>query len=417
MDAAAVCLALLVLLIVFVSFRKRSEHKKRIQTHKFMTVTADDVKELQELRSGKWNRFQPVNLVPHTIQGKEHQLRAGLTFTPYADSSPCTAHCHFCSETLERTSLPNEPTPYDLPKIRAPLSHKNYFEAFQNLLEEFRSIPFTLGLSISGLEATADAAWIISLCDMLSHPRYQPIFGEKVLYTNGSGLVNDDIVAALRRAGVGRIELSRQHNNEAVNQKIMRFGNKVDIRKNSVYEQVVRDLTASTDFPCQIKNSCILTKAGISSIEDIEEYARWASTLGVGLIVFRELCQLSTGENGFVQNRTKTWIDENRVAMEDLAAQLVFPDPETGIWRSKDGWQYLQSTVGYYYYNEHYEFSGVEIILEVSSYNALQDALDERDTVDKMVFHSSGTLTSGWDPKKNILAQFSISQSCSSVDW
>lgn len=403
-------------LVVFVVLFYKN---KQVLRERNITIASKDVEQLVKLRSGKWEKFQPSQLVPFKIQGKTFYLRAGLTFTPYADSSPCTAHCHFCSETLERTSHKNDPTPYDIPKIRDPLDHKAYFEALQNVFEEFRKIPFTLGLSLSGLESTADPNWIISLCELLSLPRYEKIFEEKVLYSNGSGLVEDRIISALRKAGVQSIELSRQHYDEKINQSVMRFSNKASIRKNEIYEQTVKKLTSSNESTCKVKNSCILTKAGISSVSDIENFVLWAKKLGIRLCVFRELCQLESGENGFIQNRTKQWIDENRVPMEDLANQISFPCGENKQWRSKDGWKYLHTTVGYYYYNEHYLFSDVEVILEVSSYNALQNSLDERpDVVDKMVFNSNGNLTSAWDSKDNIIAKFPIaSKNCNTHEW
>ena len=45
-----------------------------------------------------------------------------------------------------------------------------------------------MGLSLSGLEATAEPIWLLRLLDMLE--KIQPVFkfDEKVLYTNGSGL-------------------------------------------------------------------------------------------------------------------------------------------------------------------------------------------------------------------------------------
>jgi len=84
----------------------------------------------------------------------------------------------------------------------------------------------------------------------------------------------------------------------------------------------------------------------------------------------------------------------------------------------RPGWEYLRSTIGYYYYNEHYTFSDLEVIIEVSSYNALQEALDTKENVvDKMVFHSSGNLTSGWDPVNNILKSYSMSGCSIGTDW
>jgi hypothetical protein len=396
------CVLAVLLLFMFV-WRER----KYYNPPRMMSINSADVTEILQLRSRKWNKFQPVKLVPFQFQpNKTLQLRAGLTFTPYTDALPCTAHCNFCSETLERSSMNGMTTPYDLPKRRAPLNQENYFSALQCVFDDFTKIPFTLGLSLSGLEATADPKWLVSLCQLLSMPQYTKVFDEKVIYSNGSGLVDENLIDVLHQTGFYRIELSRQHYDEQINQKIMRFNSKIAIRKNEIYAQVVRDLRNRSSI--YVKNCCILTKLGISTVEDVERYAIWAKELGVQSCVFRELCQISIGPDSFVENRTSSWIEENRVSMDSIANKIVCAS-ESGACVVREGWKYIKSSVGYYYFNEHYLFAGIEVIIEVSSYKALQNALETHtEVVDKMVFHSCGNLNSGWDPYNNILKSYTI---------
>lgn len=408
--------------LVFFILRGKPVHK----TQRFSCVPTRDFNHLMKLRSGeysfgifalsdpppgKWDNFEAPTLITHQIQSTVVQLRPGLTFTPYADALPCTAHCHFCSETLVRANqTAGNSTPYDLPKLRQrPLDHTEYFSALEKVFMELNRIPFPVGLSLSGLEATADKAWLLRLCEILSRTSLSTIFDEKVIYSNGSGLVGDPaLTAALRRAGFDRVELSRQHYDEKQNQKIMRFDSKIAIRHNKVYEELVRNLTSSSSPKLRVKNSCILNRSGISSVTEIERYVSWAKGLGVTLCVFRELSQLSSGSDGYSQNRTKTWNDDNRVSMENIVSELVFQEGDD--WVTRKDWNFLCSSIGYYYYNEHWMFHGVEVIVEVSSYHALESALKTRaHVVDKLVFHSNGNLTSGWDPDKNALAHFEVS--------
>jgi len=303
-----------VVVVLFVLGAVWISKKKKLKAERNMIVPVKDLEQMILLRSGKWNQFQPAQLIPHKFNEQQLLLRAGMTFTPYADSLPCTAHCTFCSETLERTDQ-SGPNPYDKPKLRQRLDHTKYFKAFQEVLEDFISIPFPLGLSLSGLEATADVEWVLLLCQLISHPRYRSVFDEKVIYSNGSGFVDQRLLKALNECGFHRLELSRQHYDDSINQKIMRFQKDIEIRQNEVYQHVIRSIRSSIPNML-VKNCCLLTKTGIGTIEEMEKYILWGKSLGVQEFVFRELCQLSTGPGGFVQNRTKTWIDDNRVPMD-----------------------------------------------------------------------------------------------------
>jgi hypothetical protein len=356
---------------------------------------------------------------------------------------------------------------------KQPLDHVAYFSALRKVFGELKKIPFSLGLSLSGLEATADPAWLQQLCHLLREPEFAGIFDEKVMYTNGSGLADAPwLIEELRGADFDRIELSRQHYKEKKNQRIMRFGAKVEVRHNEVYEEMVRMITGEKGGrgeegaekggrgrrqgrgevgKLKVKNSCILSKPGINSVEEIEEYVRWARSLGIRTCVFRELSRLPEedggeregeggdrgegkdrkNEVGYVPNRTKNWISDNRVRMEDIAGRLVFQN--SGVWRARDGWKFLHSSVGYYYYNEHYLVDDVEVIIEVSSYEVLEKALERREegeasregegggavVADKLVFHSNGNLTTGWDPKNNVVTFFDVhgALTCTENSW
>ncbi len=70
----------------------------------------------------------------------------------------------------------------------------------------------------------------------------------------------------------------------------------------------------------------------------------------------------------------------------------------------RDQWTYQSSTIGYYYYNEHYLWRNkVEVIIETSSYPALMQA-NASGVVQKLIYHSNGNLTGDWDADNFVIA-------------
>lgn len=344
--------------------------------------------ELLDLRAGKWRSYQTDEVQEIQLGEQSVRFRSGLTFTPFANPTPCNAHCRFCSEELRRKHQQHL-TAKDLI-----LDYDRYFAALKTALIDLSPL-HSIGLSLSGLEATSEPRWLLRLLELLSDDSGLPDFDEKVLYTNGSGLVNHpDLIDALRLAGFDRIELSRCHYDEEVNQRIMYFNRNQPVYRNAAYEKLLQN------FPTKplLKNSCILTEAGINNLEQIERYLDWAIGLGVQKVVFRELSRLN---EEYENNSTKRWTDDNRVPIDPL---LMIICPALDQLRSH--WTYDHSVQGYYYYNEHFHYRNqIEVIMETSSYDALMNA-NEQDVVQKLVFHSNGNLCGDWDPDSKVIKNY-----------
>ena len=345
--------------------------------------------ELVHFRRQAWQLYQPVAPAAVPAFGREWQLRPGLTFTPFANAVRCTAHCAFCSEELQR---------YDGHQLTAKRlidDYPAYFARLREVLRPFQGWP--LGLSLSGLEATAEPQWLRELLVCLAGLEQEGVvFDEKVLYTNGSGFVaSPDLGLALQDFGLDRLELSRCHDDDAVNQQIMRFNRNQPIRHNAVYAATVRWLHQHL----AVRNSCILTQVGIATLPDVERYLTWAAGLGVRQVVFRELSRL---EGRYLPNVFTEWIELQRVPIEPLLAAVV-PTLEA----PRSGWHYAGSTFGYYYYNEHYRWQGIDVIFETSSYPALQ-AANATGVLQKLILHSDGTLSGDWDSDSRVLSQLAV---------
>lgn len=341
---------------------------------------------LATLRATKWQSYRPPAPIRRKIGAQTFALRPGLTFTPFANPVRCNAHCRFCSEELQR-SKDHAPTAHRL--IR---DYDRYFEGLSAALKAIGDLP--MGLSLSGLEATAEPRWLRRLLDTLQALAGTVFFDEKVLYTNGTGLcAHPELVELLATAGFDRIELSRCHYDEVVNQRIMYINRNQPVYRNAAYEALVRGLHGRL----HVKNSCILTQAGIADLPAVEAYLDWALSLGVRQVVFRELSRLDAT---YLSNETAQWVEQNRVPIEPLL-QAVAPS----ISATRPHWRYLSSTLGYYYYNEHFRYRDtVEVVLETSSYPALIKA--NASLVQKLIFHSNGNLCGDWDPEASVLGNF-----------
>ncbi len=220
------------------------------------------------------------------------------------------------------------------------------------------------------------------------------LFPEKVLYSNGSGLcTHPPLIDAMQRAGFDRVELSRCHLDEGTNQRIMRFNRDEPIWRRAAFDALIASLHGRVG----VKLSCILTRAGVSRVADIEDYIAAAADLGVEQIVFRELSHLG---DAYLANRFTRWIDDNRVDVRALMAGIQSDD---GALRP--GWTFLGATSGYYYYNEVYRRRGVTVRLEVSSYIAHQDA-HQTGVLQKLVFHSTGDLCGDWVPNAQHIGNY-----------
>ncbi len=340
-------------------------------------------------RDGRWHTFEPKAPVERTLLGRVFRLRPGLTFTPYANPTACNAHCSFCSEELLRIDADR------LTAKRTIVDYDRYFAALDRAWRELAG--FTMGLSLSGLEATSEPEWLLRLIDLMSaHPE---LFAERVLYSNGSGLATDRrLVTALGRGRFDRVELSRAHFDEKRNHRIMRFDLAQPIRRRAVFEETVGALRESG---LEVRLVCILNDEGVSTIDEVERFLDDAARLGVERVVFRELSAL--GEI-YRENRETRWIARHRASVRALMERVLPTERGAAEVENvcRDGWALEGVTAGYYYYNEVYRRGAIEVVLEGSSYVAHRDAV-ESGVLQKLVFHSSMELCGDWVPNAQVI--------------
>lgn len=335
-----------------------------------------------------WNYFKENDVELFSAMDKQYKIRSGLTFTPYANPKRCNANCRFCSEKLRRKHQKN---------LTAYNTIEDYDAYFEGLTRVFRDLSKVnnIGLSLSGLEATNEPNWLERLLDLIAENKDSPAFGKKVLYTNSSGLYTYPfLVNKLIQCGFDALEISRCHYDDGINQNIMSINRDEPICHNEYYEVLIKTLTEKI----AVKNSCILTQLGVSTLSEVEKYLQWKMNLGVNHVVFRELSRLN---EEYVNTETKKWIDLNRVRIDSLLTAIM-PNFEDIL----SGWDYQYSVVGYYYYNEHYRYKDkMHVVIEVSSYNELIHQ-STSNIIHKLVFHSNGNLCGDWDPDNYVLANY-----------
>jgi len=345
---------------------------------------ASEIQQPAAYRDGRWQTFEPAAPVVRTLRGQQWRLRPGLTFTPYANPTLCNARCAFCSEELQRNDAQR------LTALATIDDHDRYFAALDRAWRELAGFP--MGLSLSGLEATSDPQWLRRLLALVR--AHGALFPERVLYTNGSGLLtHPDLVDALVETRIDRVELSRCHFDADRNQRVMRFRRSEPVWTAAGFDALLARLRGRVT----VKLSCILNTEGTSTVAGIESHIRAGAARGVSTMVFRELSALG---DAYQDGRTLRWVEAHRAPIRPLM-ETIMPSPG----RLRPGWSFEGATSGYYYYNEVYRFGGVRVTLEASSYTAHRDAV-QSGVLQKLVFHSTGDLCGDWVPSALLIGNY-----------
>lgn len=317
-------------------------------------------------------------------QGRRLRLALPITFTPYASARPCSARCTFCSENLRPL---RSVTPAALLR---PAS--DYFDGLQRALHALRGVP--LSWSLSGLESTDDAAWLLCLLAHLQAAEEDGIpVQERVLYTNGAGFAQAQgaaLMDALQRFGLSWIELSRHHQDGARNQAIMRFRPGEPIAAQPCFESVAQTLAARF----ALRLICLVQQDGVDSPEAVADYLRWAARCGAKTVILREFSRLDAG---YRDNATARHLQAARVPMAPLLRACLADARLGGLWEP------LSLTQGYYFQNLRVRMpDGLEVVFEWSDYAAMHQRHASGD-VYKLVYFANGQLCAGWDPAHEVL--------------
>lgn len=296
-----------------------------------------------------------------------------LSFTPYIYNN-CSASCKFCSEKLVRHGK--------VMVCDAPCEH--YTERLTRALQYV--FDRKIFLSLSGKEPSENVEQLEMISKAVEKVEHNGgIIQQRVMYSNLSGFTKEweRLISVLHDLAVSRIECSRHHYDENINQNIMRFKVGETIQNNAVFLDVVQKLQRNFS----IKMVCVFQKSGVKNAEDVVSYLKFAKEAGVKEIVFRELAMF---DDAVDQGITTEYIVENRVELMEILEEL----PRSVFHLS-------EITEGYYYYSFVYEYAGMKVYFEMSDYEEMIKHHNSSDLY-KLIFYPNGKLCKDWNMQGEI---------------
>lgn len=241
-------------------------------------------------------------------------------------------------------------------------------------------------LSLSGKEPSESPKFLEDILKVFAAEENNGLnVVQKVMYSNLSGFVEhyDKLAKIIADYGLSRIETSRHHFDEKINQNIMNFrGKHKSVMSNNVYFDIIKSLKSVVP----IRLVCVLQKGGISQTEDIYRYISWAEKTGINETVFREL---SVFDKSVKPDCTKNYIRRNRTEIFDLLEIFNKAFTLKSIYK------------GYYYFSFKYEYNGNNVIFEMSDY---EEMIKKRrsDEINKLIYYPNKDLCLDWNMQNKI---------------
>lgn len=297
-----------------------------------------------------------------------------ISFTPYVYNT-CSANCRFCSENLVR----------DGKVCVCDQVCADYREKLKQIFSWLKKRP--VFLSISGREPSESVEQLRDIIEAANEFTGKGgNLTEKVMYSNLSGFCKykEELIELIQSGKLTRIECSRHHYAEDLNQEIVNFKNGEKIKENAAFLETVRELCKYTD----VKMVCVLQKKGVSGLEEVMQYLDFAKMSGVRAVVFRELAIF---DNAIEDGKTAQYIMENRVELLDILKQL-----EPKLFTN------LHITKGYYYYSFHYTYKDIQVDFEMSDYEEMIQHHENEEELYKLILYPNGMICKDWNMKGEI---------------
>ena len=350
-------------------------------------------KSLREKRHETYD-INNYELVDYTFKdGGDRKVYKNFNFSIFL-TDKCNADCKFCVAQLryehknlmynKEKIIPDTITPSD---IRYAGYKEKYLQRLEEVLSTIR--PLNPSVSITGGEPTINPDLLMDVMYLVN--KYN--FRKRTLTTNGSYL-SHNMIKKFAKYKLDHINISIPHYDPKVNHALMAMH---PLERNEF--MILDSLKENIDF---IKNegispriSCLLTKEGISTVEDIKRYIDifnkyyWCDNF-----IFRQMMQ-----------HDKTAINQEKIEYCDK--NVVYLDD---IWKEMDKDEYFTpylNLIGYYYYVEIYKHNNITIASEAADLNVqYNEKKKNKDLVYEMVFHPNGNLCGSWIDKEDILDKY-----------
>lgn len=297
-----------------------------------------------------------------------------VSFTPYVYNT-CSASCCFCSEKLVRNGK----------AMACGEVCEDYAERLKAVFRWLKNQP--VFLSISGKEPSESVEQVGVIIDAAT--QFEESGGkitDKVMYTNLSGFCKrkEELFSLVKKGKLTRIECSRHHHDENINQSIVNFKPAEPIKENKIFMQTVKELNKITP----VKMVCVMQRSGVASKDEVERYIEFAKSAGVDSVVFRELAMF---DDAVEYNNTTKYIVENRVELMDILKEL-----------DEQRFTDLSVTKGYYYFSFEYKYNDMKVAFEMSDYEEMIKHHYNDKKLNKVILYPNGILCKDWNMKGEI---------------
>ena len=212
-------------------------------------------------------------------------------------ASACQARCSFC---FSSASISSDQAPARVP-----------WDAVAHWLERARAAGAERAVITGGGEPTLipfeQQLRLVSACSAA--------FPKVVLITNAHTLAKGphgdraDRLAALGAAGLSVLAVSRHHQDDDVNERLMMLRTPV----NSVIDtwRTERDRWPGL----RMRLICVLQHGGVADAADVADYLSWAAALGVEEVCFKELYVSTSTESLYFDRAANVWSREHQVSL------------------------------------------------------------------------------------------------------
>lgn len=340
-----------------------------------------------------WRCSSAGRTVEISLWGREHTIYANANLSIYS-SQQCNAACGFCVERLRPVA---RGTTLGAQKRIEP-DDGRYFAALEECLEQL--VPLDPSVSLTGGEPSLDPR-LPRLLRVLAARGMR----KRTMTTNGSGLLERRegalLVELIGASGVRHLNISRAHSDDALSASIMA---EPSLPTAAALANVVMRARA---LGTRVRLSCVLLGGAVDDVTMVDKYLRFAASLGVDNVVFRQLMlsgdrghiprgqHAAAGRNVPVPDPVVSFSDRKRVRLRPLLDEIS----------ARRDFAFLGQIVGYYYYVEVWRWQdAIDVVFEEADLRLIEVAKHRwPGLVFELVFHPSGWLSSTWQPWDGVL--------------
>lgn len=260
----------------------------------------------------------------------------------------CNANCKFCVAHIRNNQLKSD-------RVR--------IEYIRRAIELVK--PLNPTVSLSGGEPTLSPMFE-EVCELLKD------FRIKAVTTNGYAV--ERIIPTLLKNNWTYLNISIPHYDDTMQKRMMNWDKSIDI--------------SNIEFS-NIRLSCILSREGISSKDDVLKYVDYFYRKGIRNFIFR---QMTEGETFPTNTRNESIVEYIRTNKVEMTTCVPYE------------FEYFTENRGYYYWVLLYKYKDAVIAYESADLAERENAMKDN-KIFELVLHPNGNLNYGWEPDREVLCR------------